>query len=179
MSTSRRAAARAAAGWTGSAIWIAWRPSSRTTQDGSTPTSTVCLEYLSAAEVVENGLEPADVSGHRPGQIPTVHAAKGLEWQVVAVPHLSGGVFPSTASKRTWSDAGDLPRCFAGGRSCGHRIHWCAGTDVSAVGDRKALSASIIAHRDQLERRRIGEERRLLYVAITRAEDTLLLSATI
>jgi len=33
-----------------------------------------------------------------------------------------------------------------------------------------------MGHRDQLERRRIDEERRLLYVALTRAEDTLLLS---
>ena len=42
--------------------------------------------------------------------------------------------------------------------------------------DRKQLSDNISAHRRQLEQRRVDEERRLLYVAITRAEDTLLLS---
>ena len=150
------------------------------------------LEYLSAAEVVENGLEPADVSvATGRVQILTVHAAKGLEWQVVAVPHLSGGVFPSTASKRTWlTDPGDLPPLFRGDRALtgttdtgttdtGTTDTGSIGVpvlDVSSVSDRKDLSDSIIAHRDQLERRRIGEERRLLYVAITRAEDTLLLS---
>ena len=51
-------------------------------------------------------------------QILTVHAAKGLEWQVVAVPHLSGRVFPSTASTRTWlTDAGDLPPLLRGDRA--------------------------------------------------------------
>jgi DNA helicase II / ATP-dependent DNA helicase PcrA len=44
------------------------------------------------------------------------------------------------------------------------------------VTDRKQLSEKISAHRRQLEQRRVDEERRLLYVAITRAEDTLLLS---
>lgn len=172
-----RAASGVAAGWTGSEnldrlAAVVADYSGRQHADIN-----VLLEYLSAAEVVENGLEPADVSAATGRvQILTVHAAKGLEWQVVAVPHLSGGVFPSTASKRTWlTDAGDLPPLFRGDRADTGSIGVPV-LDVSAVGDRKALSDSIIAHRDQLERRRVGEERRLLYVAITRAEDTLLLS---
>ena len=40
----------------------------------------------------------------------------------------------------------------------------------------KQLSDKISAHRRQLDQRRLDEERRLLYVAITRAEDTLLVS---
>jgi DNA helicase-2/ATP-dependent DNA helicase PcrA len=48
--------------------------------------------------------------------------------------------------------------------------------DTSAVTNRKQLSDTISQHRRQLERRRVDEERRLLYVAITRAEETLLLS---
>lgn len=172
-----RAARGVAAGWTGSenldrlaAVVADYSGRQHADING-------LLEYLSAAEVVENGLEPADVGVATDRvQILTVHAAKGLEWQVVAVPHLSGGVFPSTASKRTWlTDAGDLPPLFRGDRADTGSVGVPV-LAVSAVGDRKALSDSIIAHRDQLERRRIGEERRLLYVAITRAEDTLLLS---
>ena len=109
-------------------------------------------------------------------QILTVHAAKGLEWQVVAVPHLSGRVFPSTASTRTWlTDAADLPPLLRGDRAT-VSDHGVPVLDTSDVNDRKRLSDKISDHKRRLEQRRVDEERRLLYVAITRAEDTLLLS---
>jgi DNA helicase-2/ATP-dependent DNA helicase PcrA len=135
------------------------------------------LAYLDAAAVVENGLPPAQiVVAQNRVQVLTVHAAKGLEWQVVAVPHLSGGLFPSTASARTWlTDAADLPPLLRGDRST-LGVHGVPVLDTSDVTDRKQLSDKISTHRQQLEQRRVDEERRLLYVAITRSEDTLLLS---
>ncbi len=135
------------------------------------------LAYLDAAEQVENGLAPAEISvAHDRVQILTVHAAKGLEWQVVAVPHLSGRVFPSTASPRTWlTDAGDLPPLLRGDRAT-MSDYGVPVLDTSDVTDRKQLSDKIFDHKKSLEQRRVDEERRLLYVAITRAEDTLLLS---
>ncbi|OYN75676.1 ATP-dependent helicase [Mycolicibacterium sphagni] len=135
------------------------------------------LAYLDAAEKVENGLAPAEVSvATGRVQVLTVHSAKGLEWQVVAVPHLSARVFPSTASKRSWlTDPADLPPLLRGDRAAAG-LHGVPVLDTAEVNDRKALSDSIMSHRNQLEQRRLDEERRLLYVAITRAEDTLLLS---
>jgi DNA helicase-2/ATP-dependent DNA helicase PcrA len=135
------------------------------------------LAYLDAATVAENGLPPAQpVVAQNRVQILTVHAAKGLEWQVVAVPHLSAGVFPSTASARTWlTDAADLPPLLRGDRAS-TGVQGVPVLDTSDVTDRKQLSDKISAHRRQLGQRRADEERRLLYVAITRAEDTLLLS---
>jgi DNA helicase-2/ATP-dependent DNA helicase PcrA len=138
------------------------------------------LAFLDAAESVENGLAPAEVATGSTAanrvQVLTVHAAKGLEWQIVAVPHLSGRIFPSTASTRTWlTDPGELPPLLRGDRaSLGP--HGVPVLDTSAVTNRKQLSEKISEHRDQLASRRIDEERRLLYVAITRAEDTLLVS---
>lgn len=143
------------------------------------PNATVpaLLGYLSAAMEVENGLAPADVTVATDRvQILTVHAAKGLEWEVVAVPHLSRRVFPSTASPRTWlTDAGELPPLLRGDRATTSE-HGVPVLDTADVNDRKALSDKIAEHKNRLAQRRTDEERRLLYVAVTRAEDTLLVS---
>ncbi|MBU3707364.1 MAG: ATP-dependent helicase, partial [Mycobacterium sp.] len=135
------------------------------------------LAYLDTAAERENGLAPAE-TGVAAGrvQILTVHAAKGLEWQIVAVPHLSERIFPSTAKWRTWlNDPAQLPPLLRGDNS--HLgAHGVPVLDTSEVTDRRALEDVIDAHRDQLRRRAIDEERRLLYVALTRTEDTLLIS---
>lgn len=135
------------------------------------------LAYLDVAELVENGLPPAQLAVARDRvQVLTVHAAKGLEWQVVAVAHLSGGTFPSTASRSSWlTDAAELPPLLRGDRAQAGALGIPV-LDTSDVTNRKQLSDKISAHRHQLEQRRLDEERRLLYVGITRAEDTLLVS---
>lgn len=135
------------------------------------------LAYLDVAAERENGLTPAQpIVARDRVQVLTVHAAKGLEWQVVAVAHLSGGTFPSNASRSSWlTDAGELPPLLRGDRAAAGALGIPV-LDTSAVTNRKQLSDKISEHRSQLDQRRVDEERRLLYVGVTRAEDTLLVS---
>ena len=68
------------------------------------------LDYLDAAAEREDGLRPGEVpatSGRV--QVLTVHAAKGLEWEIVAVPHLTDGVFPITRGSTWLGDPAQLP----------------------------------------------------------------------
>lgn len=172
-----RAAQPVSAGWSGTEHLDAFGDVVADFAARGGATVSALLGYLDIAEQVENGLAPAEVtvSADRV-QILTVHAAKGLEWQIVAVPHLSGRVFPSTASPRTWlTDAADLPPLLRGDCATVSE-HGVPVLDTSDVSDRKGLSDKIYDHKRSLEQRRTDEERRLLYVAITRAEHTLLVS---
>ncbi|HEX8306159.1 MAG TPA: ATP-dependent DNA helicase [Jatrophihabitans sp.] len=127
------------------------------------------LGYLRAAEEEEYGLKPAtlEVLPDRV-QVLTVHGAKGLEWDVVAVAGLVADGFPDIAKNHDWAstpallpsplrgDAADLPVLdFAG---CQHH------------GDSEARIAD---HRTRLKQRHLDEERRLAYVAFTRARKAL------
>jgi DNA helicase-2/ATP-dependent DNA helicase PcrA len=179
-----RAAVAASAGWSGAEhldafadVVAGYAERATATLSSTGPSVLGLLSYLGAAEEVENGLAPAQLAVARDRvQVLTVHSAKGLEWQVVAVAHLSGGVFPSTASRSSWlTDAAELPPLLRGDRACAGALGIPV-LDTSDVTNRKQLSDKISAHRRQLDQRRVDEERRLLYVGITRAEDTLLVS---
>lgn len=130
------------------------------------------LDYLATAEEAEDGLEPGDVKvAHDRVQILTVHAAKGLEWQVVSVPHLVDGVFPAAKKSSSWlRTVTELPLPLRGDRAD------LPGLALPAGADQKELAEALSAHEAAFDTRRLTEERRLLYVALTRAEQTLLVS---
>ncbi|MCT2587340.1 DEAD/DEAH box helicase [Actinophytocola gossypii] len=131
------------------------------------------LDYLAAAEAAEDGLEPGEVEvAEDRVQILTVHSAKGLEWEIVAVPHLVTDVFPSRRRTSSWlrtvtqlpaplrGDAADLPSL-----------------NLDGCGNRKEVEQELTRHAEAFAERDLTEERRLCYVALTRSERTLLVSA--
>lgn len=131
------------------------------------------LDYLAAAESAEDGLEPGEVEvAENRVQILTVHSAKGLEWEIVAVPHLVNDIFPSRKRSSCWlravtelpaelrGDAQDLPKL-----------------NLAGAGNRKEVETALAIHAEEFAERDQVEERRLFYVALTRSAHTLLLSA--
>lgn len=136
------------------------------------------LDFFAAAESVENGLEPGEVEVAKDRvQVLTVHSAKGLEWEVVAVPHVVRGVFPSGRNTGTWLGAlTELPTSLRGDRATDDVGEGVAVLDLSAVYDRADLEQTLDTHKKALEARRVDEDRRLFYVALTRTERVLLVS---
>lgn len=89
----------------------------------------------------------------------TIHQAKGLEWPVVCLPSLE------MSPNRRGSDF-----------SARHGALLCKALDEN--GD-EVKPLSVIGFSAELAERQEGEERRLLYVALTRARERLILSASI
>jgi len=130
------------------------------------------LDYLATAEQAEDGLEPGEVEvAEDRVQVLTVHAAKGLEWRIVAVPHLVTRVFPAGKLSSSWlRTVGELPAALRGDAPD------LPALNLSGCADRREVTDALAAHEAAFDDRRTIEERRLLYVALTRAEHTLLVS---
>jgi DNA helicase-2/ATP-dependent DNA helicase PcrA len=130
--------------------------------DEEEPTLGAFLAYLTAAEVEEFGLESGRPSGADAVTLTTVHAAKGLQWSAVIVPGLAAGqksqVFPAKPRITTrWTEN---PRLLPFG------LRGDAG-DLPALAGLSAGSLTSFA--DACSARELAEERRLAYVAVTRA----------
>ena len=145
------------------------------------------LAYLDMADERENGLEaPVSEPDPQAVQIMTVHASKGLEWDGVVVFAMDDGVFPSHSKRRTvdWRDgpptdsgwvrdASALPYPLRG--DCMDLPDF----DLDVEGEAKP-SAAFKKWLEGDYEARLGEhaereERRLAYVAMTRARSAQLL----
>lgn len=147
------------------------------------------LTWLAVAEEEENGLAGPGVEPDPEAvQIMTIHGAKGLEWDSVAVVSLDDGVFPQHASKAVqWQDVppgisdwitatDELPHPIRGDAAA--LPTWapdldCGRTPVSSFNKwvKGPYKADLGLHHER-------EERRLAYVALTRARSALLLSGS-
>nr|WP_308258474.1 UvrD-helicase domain-containing protein [Saccharothrix obliqua] len=130
------------------------------------------LDYLHTAEHAEDGLEPGEVEvAPNRVQILTMHSAKGLEWHIVAVPHVVKDVFPGRKKTSCWLKAvAELPAELRGDAEDLPKLR------IPGGANRKEVEEALDRHADDFEQRRLVEERRLLYVALTRSEHSLLVS---
>lgn len=130
------------------------------------------LAWLEAAAAEENGLEaPASDVNREAVQLLTVHASKGLEWDVVFVPGLNAGAFPSDRDSRWSSGAAALPWPLRGDRA--DLPQW----DLDQPDQKGWLDAEKIFKSD-VQAHGESEERRLAYVAYTRAKHVLWVSSS-
>ncbi|TWP49338.1 ATP-dependent helicase [Lentzea tibetensis] len=140
----------------------------------SSPSATLqsLLDYLYTAEHAEDGLEPGEVEvAEDRVQVLTVHSAKGLEWHIVALPHLVKDVFPGRKKSSSWlRNVTELPAELRGDTQDLPVLRAFAGMN------RKEIDEALTRHEEEFDERRLVEERRLLYVGVTRAEHSLLMS---
>src|SRR5690606_27550258 len=107
-------------------------------------------------------------------QLLTVHGAKGLEWDHVVVPRLMADSFPGKPRDGYggWLKFGTLPYELRRDRAALPELAWRTATT------RKELKDELARFTDAVKAHHGNEERRLAYVALTRARHHLLLTGS-
>lgn len=108
-------------------------------------------------------------------QLLTIHGSKGLEWDAVAVVRFVEDELPTRAKDtQGWLGFGVLPYAFRGDARWLPRLAW----EAHDAPTQQHLKDALADFAAQNRARQIEEERRLAYVAVTRARDHLILTGS-
>jgi ATP-dependent exoDNAse (exonuclease V) beta subunit len=124
------------------------------------------LDFLAARADADADAQAATaVEGHDGVRIMTIHSAKGLEFDVVAIPHLSRGLLPFSGTPLlTLGHEPEQPRV-------GIQLRRLGARGIDLYSQRELI--------EEAQKREAEEELRLFHVAATRARERLLLSGVV
>ena len=130
------------------------------------------VSWLESARGKENFELPKSGAKRGVVQLMSVHAAKGLEWDVVAIPNFNQGAFPTAGrDSLAWLSGGKLPAKL--------RLDAAQLPALSSgYESQREFNDALEAYKSEVALAHEVEERRLAYVAITRAAKQLLLTAS-
>jgi DNA helicase-2/ATP-dependent DNA helicase PcrA len=135
---------------------------------GAEASLSTLVDYLDTAEATEDELEAAQPSDANTVKLLTIHKAKGLEWPVVFVPGLAE--HPTYPQSSMFPDVSRQP----------NPLTQPATLPFEFRGDREVLpeyQGDWKSFRSELSRWGLEGERRLCYVALTRAQEVLVVSS--
>jgi DNA helicase II / ATP-dependent DNA helicase PcrA len=137
------------------------------------PSLSGLLRWLDYATEHESFEVPSTGAKRGLVQVMSVHASKGLEWDVVLVAQLNQGSFPLDPKQtKGWLGLGKVPFELRADSSAWPQL------DYRSADSQREIKQQLDYLQEQLREKYLTEERRLAYVAITRAAHTLRLTAS-